>query len=115
MLNELSNQADGLKTVFPLQIDQTAVTGLVDSKDLTVMVNGQYVAPYVKEKGLPWINTVNAYRGFRVVTTGTSQNWIVLYNAPDIGSQVVVSQVNISTTTQVRSYPYSASAIALGE
>ena len=115
MLNELSNQADGLRSVFPLLIDQTAVTGLIDSKDLQVMVNGQYLAPYVREKGLPWINTVNAYRGFRVVTTGTSQNWVVLYNAPDIGSQVVVSQVNISTTTQVRSYPYSASAIALGE
>ena len=115
VLNDISNQADGLKAVFPLVVDQTAVTGIVDNKDLQVIVNGRIIPPYVTEKTYPWINTFINNKGFSVVTTGTTQNWLVIYNAPDIGSQVSVAQLNISTSKQTRSYPYSATTIALGD
>ena len=115
VLNDISNQADGLKAVFPLVVDQTAVTGIVDNKDLQVIVNGRIIPPYVTEKTYTWINTFINNKGFSVVTTGTTQNWLVIYNAPDIGSQVSVAQLNISTSKQTRSYPYSATTIALGD
>jgi hypothetical protein len=115
ILNDVSNYADNVRSVFPLTVDQTAVTGLVDNRDLQVMVDGVYQAPFVRERGLPWINTVNSYRGFRVVTTGTTANFLVLYNPPDIGAQIVITQINISTSTQIRSYPYSAAMIGLGD
>jgi hypothetical protein len=115
VLNDISNQADGLKAVFPLLIDQTAVTGIVDNKDLQVVVNGRMIPPYVTERTYPWINTFINNKGFAVVTTGTTANQLVIYNAPDVGSQISVTQLSISASKQTRSYPYSATTIALGD
>jgi hypothetical protein len=69
----------------------------------------------VTEKTFPWINTFINNKGFAVVTTGTTQNLLVIYNAPNIGSQVSVTQLNTSASKQIRSYPYSATTIALGD
>jgi len=113
VFNDISNQADGVKSVFALLVDQTAVTGIVDNKDVQVVVNGRIITPYVAERPYPWIN-IAISRGFAVVTTGTTANQLVIYNAPDVGSQISVTQLSISTSKQNRSYPYSATTIALG-
>jgi hypothetical protein len=113
VFSDISNQADGVKCVFALLTDQTAVTGIVDNKDLQVVVNGRIISPYVTERTYPWIN-ISISKGFAVVTTGTTANQLVIYNAPDVGSQISVTQLSISASKQNRSYPYSATTIALG-
>jgi hypothetical protein len=113
VFSDISNQADGVKTVFPLLTDQSVVTGIVDNKDVQVVVNGRIIIPYVAERPYPWIN-IAISRGFAVVTTGTTANQLVIYNAPDVGSQISVTQLSISASKQTRSYPYSATTIALG-
>jgi hypothetical protein len=115
VLNDLSGQCDGAKSVFALKIDQTAVSGIVDSKDLEVLVNGVKTTPYVTETRYPWFTPYDGYRGFRAVTTGTTDNWLVIYNPPELGSQVTVTQLNTSVRKQSRRYPYSATSIALGD
>lgn len=115
ILNDISAQCDGIKAVFPLRTDQTDVTGIVDSKDLEVLVNGIRITPYVTEARYPWITPYDSYSGFRAVTTGTSSTWLVIYNAPELSSQVTVTQLNSSSSKQSRRYPYSATSIALGD
>jgi len=115
VLNDLSGQCDGVKSVFALKVDQTAVSGIVDNKDLEVLVNGVKMTPYVTEQRYPWITPYDSYRGFRAVTTGTTDNWLVIYNSPELGSQVTVTQLNSSSSKQSRRYPYSATSIALGD
>jgi hypothetical protein len=123
MMNDVSNQTNGLKAVFPLKIDQTAITNIVDNKDLEVVVNGRRLAPYVKEQRYPWFTPYDAYKGFRVVTTAytsatstsSAAQSIVIYNAPETTSEVIITQLNISASKQVRKYPYSAATIALGD
>jgi hypothetical protein len=101
--------------VFALKTDQTAVTGIVDSKDLEVLVNGIKLAPYVTERRYPWFTPYDSSKGFKVVTTGTTANWLVIHNAPELSSQVTVTQLNSSASKQTRRYPYSATTIALGD
>ena len=113
VFSDISNQADGVKAVFPLLTDQTAVTGIVDNKDLQVVVNGRIIPAYVSERTYPWIN-IAIRKGFAVVTTGTTANQLVIYNVPNTGSEVSVTQVSVSASKQTRSYPYSATTIALG-
>jgi len=115
ILNDISNQTDGKRNVFALKVDQTAVSGIVDNKDLEVIVNGRRLAPYVTEKTYPWISTYRSGRGFQVVTTGSSAQSIVIFNSPDIGSEVIITQLNTSASKQIRKYPYSAATIALGD
>ena len=115
VVNDISYQFNSGKTIFALKNNQDPVTGIVDNKDLMVFVDGRKVAPYVAERGFPWINIVNNLKGFKVVTTGTTANYIVFSNAPELGSQADITVVNTSANKQVRSYPYSAAAIALGD
>jgi hypothetical protein len=116
VLNDISNQFDGLKAVFSLRTDQTAVTNtsITDSKNLEVVINGRRLAPYVKELPYPWLNTYDSYKGFRVVSTNTSSN-VIIYNAPESGDQAILTIINSSLTIQTKKYPYSAATIALGD
>jgi len=123
ILNDISMQFNAKKTVFALKNNQTAITSLIDSKDLSVVVDGRPLSPYITELRYPWITPYNGYRGFRVatrsgnakVTTTNIPQYLVIYNAPDIGQQATVTQINISTSKQTRRYPYSATSIALGD
>jgi len=123
ILNDISSQFNANRTVFALKNNQTAITNLVDSKDLSVTVDGRPVSPYVTELRYPWITPYNGFKGFRVaqrsgnlkVTTTRVAQYVVIYNAPDIGQQATVTQINTSAAKQTRRYPYSASSIALGD
>jgi hypothetical protein len=115
VINDVSNQTNGATAVFALTVDQTAITSIVDSKNLEVIVGGRRLAPYVTEQRYPWITPYDSYKGFRVVSTGTTAQYLVIYNAPDIGAEVIITQLNTSASKQVRKYPYSAASIALGD
>lgn len=110
VLNDISPQFDGRKTVFQLRINQDSINTVVDSKDLQVSLNGQILAPYVKEQRFPWICEYDSYIGYKV--NGAN---LIIYNAPNPGDKCVVIYTNVSQTAQVRKYPYSASTIALGD
>lgn len=116
VLNDISNQFDGVKHVFALRNDQTDMTAnnITDSKNLEVIVGGLRLAPYVKQNTYPWLTPYDSYRGFRVVATANSAN-VIIYNAPAIGDQGVLTIINSSLTVQTRKYPYSATTIALGD
>jgi hypothetical protein len=109
--NDISTQFDGRKAVFPLKQDQTSINTVVDSKDVQVTLNGQILAPYVKELTYPWIVEYNSYKGFRVTSNGN----LIIYNAPAPGDQAVVMITGTSQSIQTRRYPFSATTIALGD
>lgn len=110
VLNDISTQCDGNKTVFPLMIDQTSINTIVDSKDLQVSINGQILAPYITELRYPWLTPYDSYKGFRVVGSN-----VIIYNAPNYGDQCVMIVQSYSASAQTRSYPYSSSTIAFGD
>lgn len=113
VLNDISNQFDGLKAVFPLLLDQTSATSvysIVDSKDLEVVVDGKRLLPYITEIRYPWITPYDSYSGFKYYNGN-----VIIYNAPSIGAQAMVSIINTSITKQTRRYPYSATTVALGD
>lgn len=110
VLNDISTQFDGLKTVFSLLIDQTSINTIVDSKDLQVTINGQILAPYVKEQRYPWLTPYDSFPGYKV-----SGGNLIIYNAPSSGDRCVLIYRNTSQTIQTRKYPYSATSIALGD
>jgi hypothetical protein len=116
VLNDISDQFDAAKQVFPLRYDQTDVTNnnITDSKNLEVIVGGLRLSPYVKQNTFPWLTPYDSHKGFRVVATATSAN-IIIYNAPAIGDQAVLTITNSSLTAQIRRYPYCATTIALGD
>ena len=114
-LNDVSNQTNGNTSVFALKVDQDPVTSLTDSKNLEVIVDGRRLAAYVAEQRYPWITPYDSAKGFRVVSTGSTAQYLVIYNAPDIGSEVIITQLNTTSSKQVRKYPYSAASIALGD
>jgi hypothetical protein len=109
--NDISTQFDGRKAVFPLLQDQTSINTVVDSKDVQVALNGQILAPYVKELKYPWIVEYDSYKGFRVTSTGN----LIIYNAPAPGDSAVVMITSTSQSVQTRKYPFSATTIALGD
>lgn len=109
--NDISTQFDGVKAVFPLKQDQTSINTVVDSRDVQVTLNGQILAPYVKQLTYPWIVEYNSYKGFRV----TSNSNLIIYNAPAPGDQAVVMITGTSQSVQTRKYPFSATTIALGD
>jgi hypothetical protein len=109
--NDVSTQFDGRKAVFPLKQDQTSINTVVDSKDVQVTLNGQILAPYVKELTYPWIVEYNSYKGFRVTSNGN----LIIYNAPAPGDQAVVMITGTSQSVQTCKYPFSATTIALGD
>jgi hypothetical protein len=109
--NDVSTQFDGVKAVFPLKQDQTSINTVVDSRDVQVTLNGQILAPYVKELTYPWIVEYDSYKGFRVSNNGN----LIIYNAPTVGDQAVVMITSTSQSIQTRRYPFSATTIALGD
>jgi hypothetical protein len=114
VLNDISSQFDGSKTVFNLRVDQTIINNIVDSKDLEVVIGGQRLAPYVDILPYPWLTPYDSFRGFRVKSS-TSTGQIVIYNAPYRGDTAVLTLRQQTTTRQKRKYPYSAATIAFGD
>ena len=110
VLNDISNQFDGTKTVFSLMLDQDMIYSIVDSKDLEVVINGARLTPYVNTQTYPWISNIESFNGFRV-----KSNNLIIYNAPFIGDSASLIWRNASNTTQTKKYPYSAASIALGD
>jgi hypothetical protein len=117
MFNDVSTQTNGKTTVFALKQNQTAATGITNSKQLQVTVNGAIQTPYVKTWVWPFWSVYGSYPGFRVTNQGykLTANSVIIYNAPAVGSQVTVTQINNSTDTQLQRYPYSATAIATSD
>jgi len=110
VLNDITNYFDGTTTVFPLMLDQTSINTVIDSKDVTVTLNGLLLQPYVKENRLPWITEFDSHKGYKV-----SGGNLIIYNAPDNGDWATVMIVSSSQAAQVRKYPFSANTIALGD
>ena len=110
VLNDISTQFDGSKTVFSLLLDQTSINTITDSKDVQVILNGQILAPYVQELEYPWLTPYDSYKGYRIANGN-----IIIYNAPNYGDQCVMIVRSTSQSVQTRRYPYSATTIAFGD
>jgi hypothetical protein len=117
LFNDVSTQTSGRKTVFPLKTNQTAVTGIANSKQLQVIVNGAYQTPYVTVSPWPFWCIDNSFNGFKVVKLGYSltANSVVLYRPPAKRSQVSITQLNTAQDTQIQRYPFSATTIAISD
>jgi hypothetical protein len=120
VLDDISNQCDGAKMVFRLTNNLANITSanIADSKNLQVAVNGLILSPWINTQTWPWFQTFAGFPtrspGYQVNTTSTSAN-ITFYRSPAQGSQVVLTIINNSSTTQLRKYPYSATTIVLGD
>ena len=110
VLNDISTQFNGVKTVFPLMQDQTSINTIVDSKDLEVVLNGMRLAPYVDTLPYPWLTPYDSFKGFRV-----SSGNLIIYNAPAIGDSISLILRSASISRQKKKYPYSAATIAFGD
>lgn len=110
VLNDISSQFDGSKSVFSLLLDQTSINTIVDSKDVQVILNGQILAPYVQDLEYPWVTTYDSFKGYRI-----KDGKIIIYNAPNYGDQCVMIVRSTSQSVQTRRYPYSAATIAFGD
>ena len=115
VLDNISAQFDGDKTVFGLTIDTANISTvinnfIIDSKDLDVAITGMVQTPYVKQLSWPWIVDYDSFKGFRVVN-----DTITFYNAPQPGTQASIVLRSTSQSAQQRRYPYPASSIALGD
>ena len=110
VINDISTQFDGVKTVFTLRQDQDSINTIVDSKDLEVVINGARLTPYVKQQTYPWLMDYDSFRGFRV-----SGSNLIIFNAPAIGDSAAVIVRSMSASVQTRKYPYSATTIAFGD
>jgi hypothetical protein len=119
VLNDISNQFDGVKTHFQLKIEQSAINITADSKDFEVVVDGRRLNPYVTRYTYPWLTPYDSFKGFRVRTfqdsSNATSNYLTIYNAPYIGEASTISLRNPTTTTQTTRYPFSATTIALGD
>lgn len=110
VLDDVSAYFDGDRCVFPLMVNQVSINTIVDSKDIQVVLNGQFLAPYVSEQRWPWQADFDSAKGFRV-----SGGNLIIYSTPDSGDSIVIILVDTSQTVQIRTYPYSANTIALGD
>ena len=121
ILNDISTQFDGYKTTFTLKQDQSVINNIIDSKDVDVSINGLRLTPYVDTYSYPWISVYDSINGFRVRTlpsntsVSTTENILIIYNAPYIGDSASVILNRISLSRQTRRYPYAATTIALGD
>jgi hypothetical protein len=120
ILNDISAQFDGAQAVFPLQLEQDSISTLVDSKDIEVTLNGQVLKPHVTEYRYPWITEYDSYKGFRVISAGSSistatTNYVEIFNVPAPGDDATITVKGISAVKQFRRYPYSAASIAFGD
>lgn len=109
-LDDISWLFNGITSIFPLTINQVPVTNIVDSSDIEVTINGIKWSPYIKEIRYPWFTPYDSYKGYRVVGSN-----LIIYNPPATGDSAVISIINRSVESQVKTYPYSASSIALGD
>jgi hypothetical protein len=116
VLNDISNQFTGSKSVFTLFTDQTNITSsdVVDSRNMEVIVNGLRLAPYIKQNTYPWLTPYDSFIGFRVVSDANTAN-VIIYNSPAPTDQAILTIINKATNVQTRKYPYSATTIALGD
>jgi hypothetical protein len=112
LLNDISNLADGSVSVFTLRNNQTdlGLSTVVDNKDLQVVVNGRTLKPYVNEITYPWIVDSLSVKDYRV-----RENRLIIYNAPDNGSDINITLRKTALTKQTRRYPFSATTISLGD
>lgn len=114
LMNDISGQADGSRSVFDIKNDQTIVssTYITDSKDVEVVVNGQQLTPYTQPQPSAWISEFDSYSSkmFRV-----RENRLIIYNAPEVGSQVSVTIKKTAATRQRQRYPFRPATIALGD
>ena len=110
VINDISSQFDGYKSVFNLMTDQTPVTTIVDSKDIDVNVNGLRLVPYVDTVTLPWLVEFDQQGDYRV-----SNNQIIIYNSPAVADRALIILRQVSKARQKRKYPYSANTISLGD
>lgn len=115
VLDDISYQFDGAKTVFGLTLDTANIstvinTTIVDSKDIDVAVNGSVLMPYVQQLTWPWITPYDSFRGYRVVDDN-----VYFYTAPSSGFQCSIILRNTSKSAQQRRYPFTPSSIALGD
>jgi hypothetical protein len=95
-----------------MKLDDVAIsdTYIIDSKDLQVTVDGRILKPYVEDGDFIFMPAYDAYKGFRV-----RGNRVIIYNAPEVGSQIDLVAQYTSTTKQIRRYPFSATNIGLGD
>ena len=116
IFDDISTLFDGDKNVFPLTINQSNVSLvinniLIDSKDVDVSLDGVSSRPYVKKLPYPWITDYDSHNGYRIVNDS-----IIFYTAPNPGTQCTMVLRNTSTiTASQRQYPYTASIVALGD
>ena len=117
VVNDISSQFDGTKSVFDLKVDQDYVTAVGDSKDVEVIVNGARLSPYVKQIRWPWFTPFDSSQGFRVLNGIPEPNTVklVIYDSPFIGDSASVIVRSKSFSQQQRRYPFSVSTIALGD
>lgn len=118
--NPLNSYADGQRVVFPLFSGQSRITTTYNSADVSVIVNGQTLEPYVAQTTYPWVNVVDQAGQFRAVSTmGQTQTEasVLIYRPPAIGSRIAVRLPNSATMTpaSVRKYPYTSQTIGLGD
>lgn len=111
VLDDVSGLTDSRNSVYTMRVNGAAVlnTYIADSKDLRVTVNGKSLQPYTDDADFTFMPEYDAYKGFRV-----RENRVIIYNAPEIGSQISLVAQPISTTKQIRRYPFSATNIGLG-
>jgi hypothetical protein len=110
VFDDISNYFDGDRNVFPLAVNQVSINTIVDSKDIQVVLNGQLLTSYVSEQRWPWQADFDSAKGYRV-----SGGNLIIYSTPDPGDTAVVILVNTSQNVQIRTYPYSANTVALGD
>ncbi len=114
VLNDISNQFDNVTSVFLLKNDQSNVINILNSKDVSVTVGGQTLAPYVTQLTWPWFVDYDSWRGFRIKSNSISSS-VIIYNSPAIGDQSSITITNNSSTIQTRRYPFAPETIALGD
>ena len=112
LLDDVSGSADSSKAVFSLKQNGVALSTsyIVDSKDLQVTVDGKRLQPYTQDGDFMFMPAYDACKGFRV-----RENRLIIYNAPEIGSQITIVVQKTSPTKQTRRYPFSATNIGLGD
>lgn len=108
--DDISGLFDSVTCVFPLTVSQTSINTVIDSRDVQVVVNGLILTPRITEVTYPWIREYDSDKGYRVVGAN-----LIIYNPPDNGDSCMVTVTNTSPSVQLRTYPYSARTIALGD
>ena len=110
VLDDISFQFDGAKSVFTLAQNQVNITNIIDSKDLEVIINGIRLTPWVTKYTFPWQTPYSSFNGFRIDSSN-----LIIYNAPYRGDSAFLLLRRLSNSKQTQRYPYSATTIAFGD